>query len=89
MRLVLLGRRLAMFAVVYKSDGVPVCCQVAGVSPDPVVVWSSEAAAKAFIEAQGGGADFQPVAVTEQSMEQMAKAMGCAVDQLMLEQYPA
>lgn len=78
-----------MFAVVYKSDGVPVCCQVAGVSPDPVVVWASEAAAKAFIEAQGGQADFQPVAVTEQSMEQMAKAMGCAVDQLMLEQYPA
>ena len=40
-----------MFAIVYKSDGVPICVQVPGVSPDPVVVWSSESAAKAFIEA--------------------------------------
>ncbi len=30
-----------MFAIVYKSDGVPVCVQVPGVSPDPVVVWNS------------------------------------------------
>ena len=25
-----------MYAIVYKSDGFPVCQQVAGVSPDPV-----------------------------------------------------
>ena len=39
-----------MYAIVYKSDGVPICCQVPGVSPDPVVVWSNEQAARSFIE---------------------------------------
>jgi hypothetical protein len=77
-----------MFAIVYKSDGVPVCCQVPGVAPDPVVVWTSEASAKAFIDSQNGGGDFQPVPVSEQSMEQMAKALGCAVEQMTVEQYP-
>ena len=77
-----------MFAIVFKADGVPVCCQVPGVAPDPVVVWGTEAAAKTFIESQNGGDDFQTVAVNEQSMDQMAKAMGCVVEQLTLEQYP-
>jgi len=78
-----------MFAIVYKSDGVPICVQVAGVSPDPVVVWSSESAAKAFIESKGGAAEFQAVAVSEQSMEKMAKALGCPVEKLMVEPYPS
>ena len=78
-----------MFAIVYKSDGVPICVQVAGVSPDPVVVWSSEGAAKAFIDSKGGSAEFQPVAVDDQSMEKMAKALGCPVEKLMVEPYPS
>jgi len=77
-----------MFAIVYKSDGVPICCQVAGVEPDPVVVWPSENAAKAFIESKGGSADFQPVAVNDPSMDAMAKALGCGVENLMFEPYP-
>ena len=77
-----------MFAIIYKADGVPVCCQVPGVAPDPVVVWTSEASAKAFIDSQSGGDDFQAIAMSEQSMEQMAKALGCAVEQLSVEQYP-
>lgn len=78
-----------MFAIVYKSDGVPICCQVSGVSPDPVVVWNSENDAKSFIESKGGGADFQPVAVSDESMDAMAKALGCPVESLMFEPYPA
>lgn len=78
-----------MFAIVYKSDGVPICVQVPGISPDPVVVWTSESAAKAFIESKGGTAEFQPVSVNEQSMEKMAKALGCPVDRLMVEPYPS
>jgi hypothetical protein len=78
-----------MFAIVYKSDGVPICVQVEGVSPDPVVVWNTENAAKAFIDGKGGGADYQPVAVNEQSMEAMATALGCPVEALMLEPYPS
>lgn len=78
-----------MYAIVYKSDGVPICCQVPGVSPDPVVVWPSEDAAKAFIDARGGSGDFQPIAVNDESMEKLAKALGVPVEQLMLEQYPS
>jgi hypothetical protein len=77
-----------MYAIVYKSDGVPVCVQVAGVSPDPVVTWSSESAAKAFIESKGAAGEFLAVAVNDDSMDKMAKAMGCPVEQLMLEPYP-
>lgn len=78
-----------MFAIVYKSDGVPICVQVAGVSPDPVVVWNSESAAKAFIDSKGGAAEFQTIAVNEQVMEKMAKALGCPVEKLMVEPYPS
>jgi len=78
-----------MFAIVYKSDGVPICVQVPGVSPDPVVVWNSEGAAKAFIDSKGGAEEFQPVAVNEQTMEKLAKALGCPVENLMVEPYPS
>jgi len=78
-----------MFAIVYKADGVPICVQVPGVSPDPVVVWNSENAAKAFIDSKGGAADYQAVAVDEQTMEKLAKALGCPVEKLMLEPYPS
>lgn len=78
-----------MFAIVYKADGVPICVQVPGVSPDPVVVWNSESAAKAFIDSKSGGADYQAVAVNEQTMETLAKALGCPVEELMVEPYPS
>jgi hypothetical protein len=78
-----------MFAIVYKSDGVPICVQVPGVSPDPVVVWNSESAAKAFIDSKGRAAEFQPVAMDEQAMEKMAEALGCPVENLMVEPYPS
>lgn len=78
-----------MFAIVYKSDGVPICVQVPGVTPDPVVVWASENAARAFIDGRGGSEDFQPLPFNEQTMEQMAKALGCPVESITVEQYPA
>ena len=43
-----------MYAIVYKSDGFPICRQVPGVSPDPVDTWNTEAAAKAIISSKGG-----------------------------------
>jgi hypothetical protein len=70
-----------MYAIIYKSDGFPICRQVPGVSPDPVVTWNSEAAAKAFISAKGADAEFQPIQIT-------AKAMGCAVESMTFEPYP-
>ena len=77
-----------MFAIVYKADGVPICVQVAGVSPDPVVVWNSESAATAFIESKDGAGDYKAVAIDEKAMEAMAKALGCPVENLMVEPYP-
>ena len=77
-----------MFAIVSKSDGFPVCRQVPGVSPDPVVTWNSEAAAKAFISSRGGDADFQPVQITDDAMDKLANALGCPVESMTFEPYP-
>lgn len=41
-----------MYAIVYKADGFPICVQVAGVVPDPVVIWTTEGAAKSFIDSK-------------------------------------
>ncbi len=77
-----------MYAIVYKSDGFPICRQVAGVSPDPVVTWNTEVAAKAFISSKGGDADFQPVQLTDDAMDKMAVAMGCGVEVITFDPYP-
>lgn len=76
-----------MYAIVYKSDGFPICRQVPGVSPDPVVTWNTEDAAKAFISANGD-AEFQAVQITDEAMDKLAKAMGCAVEAMTFEPYP-
>ena len=78
-----------MYAIVYKTDGFPVCQQVAGVSPDPVVTWNTEVAAKAFISSKGADADLQPVPLTDEAMDKIAQAMGCAVESMMFEPYPS
>jgi len=78
-----------MYAVVFKADSVPVCVKVEGVSPDPVVTWQSEAAARAFIEAKGMGADFEPTPVNEASLERMAEALGVDSGRMTLEPYPS
>lgn len=77
-----------MYAIVYKADGFPICRQVAGVSPDPVVTWNTADQAKAFISSKGGDAEFQPVELTDDAMDKIAKAMGCQVGQMTFEPYP-
>ena len=77
-----------MYAIVYKSDGFPICRQVAGVSPDPVVTWSSEAAANAFISSKGADAEFQPVQINDETMDRLAKTLGCLVESMTFEPYP-
>jgi hypothetical protein len=78
-----------MYAIVYKSDGFPICRQLPGVIPDPVVIWNTEAAAKAFISSKGGDADFQPVQLTDDAMDELAKAMGYPVEAITFEPYPS
>lgn len=78
-----------MYAIVYKADGYPICRQVPGVSPDPVVTWNTEASAKAFIASKGGEADFQPLQLTDEAMDNLAKTMGCDVQAMTFEPYPS
>lgn len=77
-----------MYAIVYKADGYPVCRQVPGVSPDPVVIWGTEDAAKQFIASRGGDADFQPVELTDEAMDRIARAMGYPIEAVTFEPYP-
>jgi hypothetical protein len=77
-----------MYAIVYKSDGFPICRQVEGVSPDPVVTWNTEDQAKAFIKSKGSDADFQSVQLTDEAMDKMAQAMGCPVESFTFDPYP-
>jgi hypothetical protein len=78
-----------MYAIVYKSDGFPICRQVPGVTPDPVVIWGTEAAAKAFISSKGGEADFQLLPLTDEAMDKLAKTIGCPVEAMTFEPYPS
>ena len=78
-----------MYAIVYKADGFPICRQVPGVSPDPVVTWNTEAAARDFISSKGGDADFQPVQLTDEAMDKLAKAIGCPVESMTFDLYPS
>jgi len=77
-----------MYAIVYKSDGFPICRQMPGVSPDPVVTWMSEAAAKAFIASKAGDSEFQPMELTDDAMDKLAKTIGCPVQSMTFEPYP-
>src|SRR5438093_12808221 len=65
-----------MYAIVYKSDGFPICRQVPGISPDPVLTWNTEAAAKAFISSKGREADFQPMQFTGDAIDRLVRAIG-------------
>ncbi len=78
-----------MYAIVYKTDGFPICRQLPGVSPDPVVTWNTEAAAQEFISSKGGEAEFQPVQLTDEAMDKLAKAIGCPVESMTFEPYPS
>jgi hypothetical protein len=77
-----------MYAIVYKSDGFPICRQLPGVTPDPVVTWNTEDAAKAFISSKGGDGEFQAVQLTDAAMDRIANAMGCPVEAMTFDPYP-
>lgn len=77
-----------MYAIVYKSDGFPICRQLPGVSPDPVVTWNTEEAAMAFISSKGGDGEFQPVELTDEAMDKLASALSCPVESMTFEPYP-
>jgi hypothetical protein len=78
-----------MYALVCKSDGFPICRQISGVTPDPVVTWNTEDAAKAFISSKRADAEFVPVQLTDETMDRIAGAMGCPVEAMTFEPYPS
>jgi hypothetical protein len=78
-----------MFAIVAKADGAPISRRVEGVSPDPIVTWVSESAAKGFLAAKQIEADYQVVALTDDSLGRIAQAIGCRADAIQFELYPS
>lgn len=49
----------------------------------------TEDAAKAFISSKGGDAEFQPLQLTDEAMDKLAKTMGCGVEVMTFEPYPS
>ena len=78
-----------MYAIVCKSDGFPICRQLPGVAPDPVVTWNTEAAAKAFISSKGAESEFHAVQLTDEAMDRIARAMGFPVEAITFDPYPS
>ena len=77
-----------MFAIICKADGFPVSRQVGDDTPDMVVTWTSQDKAKAFLSAKGLEADYQVVALTDDTLNRMANALGCAADAIAFDAYP-
>jgi hypothetical protein len=78
-----------MYAIVCKSDGFPICRQLPGVTPDPVVTWNTEAAARAFISSKGAESEFHAVQLTDEAMDRIAGAMGYPVEAITFDPYPS
>jgi hypothetical protein len=78
-----------MYAIVCKSDGFPICRQLPGVTPDPVVTWGTEAAAKAFLASKGAEREFHAVQLTDEAMDRIAGAMGYPVEAITFDPYPS
>jgi hypothetical protein len=49
----------------------------------------TEDAAKAFISSKGGDAEFQPMKLTDEAMDKLAKTIGCDVSAMTFEPYPS
>lgn len=77
-----------MFAIICKADGFPVSRQVGDGQPDMVVTWTSQDKAAAFLSAKGIQSDYQVVALTDDSLGSMAKALGCEPDAIAFDAYP-
>lgn len=77
-----------MFAIICKTDGFPVSRQAGNGEPDMVVTWTSQDKAAAFLSAKGIQSDYQVVALTEDTLGSMAKALGCDPDAIAFDAYP-
>ena len=77
-----------MFAIISKADGFPISRRVGNDTQELVVTWTSDTSAKKFISAKGIDADYEVAALTEDSLNRMAKALGCEADVIEFDAYP-
>ncbi|MCC7486269.1 MAG: hypothetical protein IT529_14960 [Burkholderiales bacterium] len=77
-----------MFAIICRSDGYPVSRSVGDNTRDLVVTWTSREKAQSFLAAKGLEAEYEVVALTEEALEKMAQALGCAADTIAFDAYP-
>lgn len=80
-----------MFAIVYKEDRIPMCARLRESGPDAVVVWDSEPMARAFLESRGAEvvAGYAVVAISDDSLKDMAQAMGVTEEEIELAPFPS
>jgi hypothetical protein len=80
-----------MFAIVYKEDKVPMCARLRDSGPDAVVTWNSAADAQAFLDSKGAdvAAGFLVVAIGDDSLKDMAAALGIREEDIELVPFPS
>ena len=80
-----------MFAIVYKEDKVPMCARLKESGPDAVVTWGTGDQAKAFLERQGAEmlTSYDVVAISDESLSEMAKSLGIKEEEIELVPFPS
>ena len=80
-----------MFAIVYKEDKVPMCARLKENGPDAVVTWDSGDQAKAFLESKGAEmlTAYDVVAISDESLAEMAKSLGIKEEEIELVPFPS
>ena len=80
-----------MFAIVYKEDKVPMCARLKESGPDAVVTWDTGDQALAFLERQGAEmlTAYDVVAISDESLSEMAKSLGIKEEEIELVPFPS
>ena len=80
-----------MFAIVYKEDKVPMCARLKESGPDAVVTWDTGDQAKAFLERQGAEmlTAYDVVAISDETLSEMAKSLGIKEEEIELVPFPS
>jgi hypothetical protein len=80
-----------MYAIVYKEDRVPMCARLKESGPDAVVTWDSAAKASAFLESKGSDfvSAYDVVAIGDDSLKDMAAALGVKEEEIELIPFPS
>jgi hypothetical protein len=80
-----------MFAIVFKEDRIPMCARLKETGPDAIVTWDSDSKAKAFLESKGTDfvSAYDIVAIGDDTLKDMAGAMGIKEEEIELIPFPS